>query len=139
MKALEIKVERTGFPVKIAGHEFFFDCSLEHIKEYEETYDKVVQELKDLDENSDEMSDELYISVLTKGYDSVLGEGTFAILYKDIPDIIAWLNAFYDLSVGISESIEEYTKKQTELLDERGKKSKKLKQEYLKKVSKKKG
>lgn len=42
MKALEIKVERTGFPVKIAGHEFFFDCSLEHIKEYEETYDKVV-------------------------------------------------------------------------------------------------
>lgn len=139
MKALEIKVERTGFPIRLAGHEFFFDCSLEHLTEYEQTYDKVIQELKELGEQSDEMSNELYISILTKGYDSVLGSGTFEILYKDVPDIIAWLNAFYDLSTGINESVEEFTKKQGKLLEERNRKSEDLKEKYLKKVSKKRG
>ncbi|WP_262348925.1 hypothetical protein [Enterococcus faecalis] len=37
MKALEINVARTGFPVIIAGHEFFFDSSPEHLIEVQKT------------------------------------------------------------------------------------------------------
>jgi hypothetical protein len=139
MKALDIKVERTGFPIILAGHEFFFDCSLEHLTEYEEAYDKVMQELKELEDQAEEKDNELYVTILTKGYDSILGAGSFGVLYKEVPDIIAWLNAFYDLSLGISESIEEFTNKQGKMLEERSKKSEELKQQYLKKVSQKRG
>lgn len=37
MKALEINVKRTGFPVILAGHEFFFDSSPEHLIEVQKT------------------------------------------------------------------------------------------------------
>ncbi|MEX1497698.1 MULTISPECIES: hypothetical protein [Enterococcus] len=134
MKALEIKVERTGFPIVLAGHEFFFDSSPEHLievqKNYEE-FEKGVESIEVTDEDDiDSLDLESYKDLLGKGYDVMLGEGTFDKLYDEIPDINAWLNAFFDLYSGIAEQLDEFK-------DEQTKKSERLKQKYLKKVSKK--
>lgn len=134
MKALEIKVERTGFPIVLAGHEFFFDSSPEHLIEVQKNYkefEKGVESIEVTDEDDiDSLDLESYKDLLGKGYDVMLGEGTFDKLYDEIPDINAWLNAFFDLYSGIAEQLDEFK-------DEQTKKSERLKQKYLKKVSKK--
>lgn len=129
MKALNIKVERTGFPVHLAGLEFFFDCSTEHIEEYEVKYVDVEKKLNSL---KDEGNNEATLEALRLGYDVMLGEGAFNKLYSEIPDSIAWINAFFDLSSGIAENIEDFKREQED-------KSKNLKKEYLKKKAIKKG
>ncbi|WP_434102704.1 hypothetical protein [Enterococcus faecalis] len=54
-------------------------------------------------------------SELAKGYDVMLGEGTFDTftVYADIPDINAWLNAFFDLYNGIADQLNEFKEEQT--------------------------
>ncbi|MDU1706954.1 MAG: hypothetical protein E6826_00375, partial [Anaerococcus vaginalis] len=80
--------------------------------------------------DADSLDLEPYKELLAKGYDVMLGEGTFDTLYADIPDINAWLNAFFDLYNGIADQLDEFKEEQT-------KNSQRLKQKYLKKVSKK--
>ncbi|HFE9852687.1 TPA: hypothetical protein ACGBG5_003150 [Enterococcus faecalis] len=134
MKALEIKVERTGFPIILAGHEFFFDSSPEHLIEVQknyETFEKEINSIEGPSENDvDNLDLEPYKELLGKGYDVMLGEGTFDKLYADIPDINAWLNAFFDLYSGIADQLDVFKNKQM-------KNSEQLKQKYLKKVSQK--
>lgn len=128
MKALDIKVERTGFPVTLAGEKFFFDCSTEHIEEYEVKYVEVEKKLNDLDDDGDIDSQK---EALRMGYDVMLGEGAFEKLYDKVPDLIAWINAFFDLSAGIAQNVDEFKKSQD-------KKAADLKSKYLKKKAKKK-
>ena len=128
MKALDIKVERTGFPVSLAGEEFFFDCSTEHVEDYEAKYVEVEKKLNGLDDNGDIDSQK---EALRMGYDVMLGEGAFEKLYDKVPDLIAWINAFFDLSAGIAQNVDEFKKSQD-------KKAADLKSKYLKKKAKKK-
>lgn len=129
MKAINIDVNRTGFPVTLAGIEFFFDCSTEHIEKYESKYVEVENKLKELDETD---SIESQKEALQLGYDVMLGEGAFNQLYERVPDLLAWVNAFFDLSSGIGKNVEEFKKEQEQ-------KSSQLKNKYLSKKSKKKG
>ena len=129
MKAINIEVNRTGFPVTLAGIEFFFDCSTEHIEKYESKYVEVEKKLKELDENDSIDSQK---EALQLGYDVMLGEGAFDKLYKQVPDLLAWINAFFDLSSGIGKNVDEFKKEQEQ-------KSNQLKSKYLNKKSKKKG
>lgn len=129
MKALKINVERTGFPVSLAGLEFFFDCSAEHIEEYEVKYAEVEKKLNELEDDNDIQSKK---EALGLGYDVMLGDGAFKKLYKEIPDLIAWINAFFDLASGIAQNIDAFKKEQEN-------KSKDLENEYLKKKATKKG
>lgn len=129
MKTLDIKVERTGFPVQLAGMEFFFDCSSEHIAEYEVGYQALLAKLKDEADNEDADLSQLK-SLLGDAYDLLLGDGSFDKLYDMIPDIIAWKNALQDLSVGIYENVELYKKEQQQ-------RAKELKEKYFLKKAKK--
>ncbi|WP_379946466.1 DUF6673 family protein [Enterococcus devriesei] len=128
MKAVDIKVERTGFPVTLAEVEFFFDCSTEHIEKYESEYVQVEKKLSELNEDNIESQKE----ALRLGYDVMLGEGAFDKLYGKVPDLIAWINAFFDLSEGIAQNIEGFKKSQE-------KKASDVKTKYLKKKAIKKG
>ncbi|SET33295.1 hypothetical protein SAMN04487821_11020 [Enterococcus malodoratus] len=129
MKALNITVERTGFPVSLAGLDFFFDCSAEHIEEYEVKYTEVERKLKELEDDGDIESKK---EALGLGYDVMLGEGAFKKLYEKVPDLIAWINAFFDLAGGIAQNINEFKNDQEN-------KSKDLEKKYLKKKAIKKG
>lgn len=66
------------------------------------------------------------------GYDVMLGDGAFKKLYKEVPDLIAWINAFFDLASGIAQNIDEFKKEQES-------KSTNVQKEYLKKKAIKKG
>lgn len=129
MKALNINVERTGFPVSLAGLDFFFDCSAEHIEEYEVKYAEVEKKLNELEDDGDIESKK---EALGLGYDVMLGDGAFKKLYKEVPDLIAWINAFFDLASGIAQNIDEFKKEQES-------KSNNVQKEYLKKKAIKKG
>ncbi|MGG5331617.1 hypothetical protein [Enterococcus sp. AZ163] len=128
MQGLKINVERTGFPIELGGHKFFFDCSTEHIEEYEEKFAAVGPKLEKLEQGDDTIED--YKKALTIGYDAMLGEGTFEKLYDSVPDVVAWINAFYTLAEGIAEKVSEVQKEQSSKSDE-------LKKQYLKKKKKK--
>lgn len=128
MQGLKINVERTGFPIELGGHKFFFDCSTEHIEEYEEKFTAVGPKLEKLEQGDDTIED--YKKALTIGYDAMLGEGTFEKLYDSVPDVVAWINAFYTLAEGIAEKVSEVQKEQSSKSDE-------LKKQYLKKKKKK--
>lgn len=129
MRALNITVERTGFPVSLAGLDFFFDCSAEHIEEYEVKYTEVERKLKEFEDDGDIESKK---EALGLGYDVMLGEGAFKKLYEKVPDLIAWINAFFDLAGGIAQNINEFKNDQEN-------KSKDLEKKYLKKKAIKKG
>lgn len=129
MQGLKINVERTGFPIELAGNEFFFDCSTEHIKEYEDKFAAVGPQLEKLEQGDDTVED--YKKALEIGYDAMLGEGTFEKLYESVPDVIAWVNAFFSLSEGIAQKVAEVQKEQSSKSDE-------LKKQYLNKKNKKK-
>lgn len=66
------------------------------------------------------------------GYDVMLGDGAFSKLYKEVPDLIAWINAFFDLASGIAQNIDEFKQEQES-------KSNNVQKEYLKKKAIKKG
>lgn len=129
MKALNINVERTGFPVTLSGLNFFFDCSAEHIEEYKVKYAEVE---KKLNESKDDDDIESKKEALGLGYDVMLGDGAFSKLYKEVPDLIAWINAFFDLASGIAQNIDEFKQEQES-------KSNNVQKEYLKKKAIKKG
>ena len=129
MKALNINVERTGFPVTLSGLNFFFDCSAEHIEEYKVKYAEVEKKLNELKDDDDIESKK---EALGLGYDVMLGDGAFSKLYKDVPDLIAWINAFFDLASGIAQNIDEFKQEQES-------KSNNVQKEYLKKKAIKKG
>ena len=129
MTALNINVERTGVPVTLAGFNFFFDCSAEHIEEYEVKYAEVEKKLNELKDDDDIESKK---EALGLGYDVMLGDGAFSKLYKEVPDLIAWINAFFDLASGIAQNIDEFKQEQES-------KSNNVQKEYLKKKAIKKG
>lgn len=129
MKALNINVERTEFPVTLSGLNFFFDCSAEHIEEYKVKYAEVEKKLNELKDDDDIESKK---EALGLGYDVMLGDGAFSKLYKEVPDLIAWINAFFDLASGIAQNIDEFKQEQES-------KSNNVQKEYLKKKAIKKG
>lgn len=120
MEALNINIERTGFPIKISGVEFFFDASVEGIELYEQNYQKAIDYINGLEGTGNTVSDRKL--VLAKSYDILLGEGAFDQLYKKTPDVVALQNAFFTIVEGIAskvlEVVEEQAGKTQELMDE---------------------
>lgn len=129
MKTLDISVERTGFPVKLDGEEFFFDCSTEHITAYETDYQELMKKLES-EATQEEPDLDQVRNMLGEAYDLLLGHGAFDRLYPKIPDTIAWSNALIDLSEGIYQNVQSFKKEQEQ-------KSKDVKEKYLLKKSKK--
>ena len=109
---MDIKVKRTGFPITIAGVEFFFDSSVEGVEKYAKDYQEAVDHLNSLEEIGDSVEDRK--NILRKAYDTILGEGSFNMLYDKIPDVIAWNDTFFVLIDGIEKEVSKVVKEQTE-------------------------
>lgn len=103
MTVLNIDVERTGFPIKIAGLEFFFDASIEGIEEYERNYQETINRLYEIEETEDALNDRK--KMLKEAYDTILGKNAFDKIYKKVPDVIALNNAFFTIVNGIDEHV----------------------------------
>ena len=91
---LNIDIQRTGIPIKIAGIEFFFDASLESVENYHLQYDEIIKSIEELPET-----------------ENVLENGAFKKLYKKVPDVIALRTVFFEVVRGIDEYTESFLQK----------------------------
>lgn len=149
-ESVKVDIQRTGFFVSIGVLEFWFDSSLEGLRQFFNV-EKIAQEklqeaeelaqhihfpeeigsdLEDVDiENVDKALD-LHREYIAVQYDIVLGEGAFKTIYSKYPDILSLENAFDPLCFAIAERIEEQEKERIERVEEK-------KREYLEKKRKK--
>lgn len=106
---LNIDIQRTGIPIKIAGIEFFFDASLESVENYHLQYDEIIKSIEELPETENVLEDTK--KALEKSFDAVLGNGAFKKLYKKVPDVIALRTVFFEVVRGIDEYTESFLQK----------------------------
>lgn len=122
MEEINIKLERTGFPVKIGGHDFFYSTSSESAKRYVELEATVNNRIKELQKSIVDTAiiDGQTVDVDSFGkaidyakegvklnYDLLLGEGTFDTLYADFPDVEALSRALIEVRANIELKLEE--------------------------------
>lgn len=142
---VDIQIKRSGFPVIIGGHEFWYDLSVEKVKEYTEIEQRVNERLQEIQKeivdkailngdkvNVDNFDGALELSKETckLNYDLTFGEGTFDTLYKDFPDVQALFNAWFEVQAYIEVKLEQVRKENEEL-------SKTKADEYRKKLAEK--
>ena len=142
---VDIQIKRSGFPVIIGGHEFWYDLSVEKVKEYTEIEQRVNERLQEIQKeiidkailngdkvNVDNFDGALELSKETckLNYDLTFGEGTFDTLYKDFPDVQALFNAWFEVQAYIEVKLEQIRKENEEL-------SKTKADEYRKKLAEK--
>nr|DAK86891.1 MAG TPA: hypothetical protein [Caudoviricetes sp.] len=142
---VDIQIKRSGFPVIIGGHEFWYDLSVEKVKEYTEIEQRVNERLQEIQKeivdkailngdkvNVDNFDGALELSKETckLNYDLTFGEGTFDTLYKDFPDVQALFNAWFEVQAYIEVKLEQIKKENEEL-------SKTKADEYRKKLAEK--
>ena len=142
---VDIQIKRSGFPVIIGGHEFWYDLSGEKVKEYTEIEQRVNERLQEIQKeiidkailngdkvNVDNFDGALELSKETckLNYDLTFGEGTFDTLYKDFPDVQALFNAWFEVQAYIEVKLEQIRKENEQL-------SKTKADEYRKKLDEK--
>lgn len=142
---VDIQIKRSGFPVIIGGHEFWYDLSVEKVKEYTEIEQRVNERLQEIQKeiidkailngdkvNVDNFDGALELSKETckLNYDLTFGEGTFDTLYKDFPDVQALFNAWFEVQAYIEVKLEQIRKENEQL-------SKTKADEYRKKLDEK--
>ena len=142
---VDIQVNRSGFPVIIGGHEFWFDLRAEKVKEYAEIEERVNKRLNEIQKeivekavldgdkvnvNNFDGALDFTIETCKLNYDLTLGEGTFDTLYKDFPDVQALFNAWFEVQAYIEVKLEQ-------IKEENEKASKDKADEYRKKLAEK--
>lgn len=142
---VDIQIKRSGFPVIIGGHEFWYDLSVEKVKEYTEIEQRVNERLQEIQKeivdkailngdkvNVDNFDGALELSKETckLNFDLTFGEGTFDTLYKDFPDVQALFNAWFEVQAYIEVKLEQIRKENEQL-------SKTKADEYRKKLDEK--
>ena len=142
---VDIQIKRSGFPGIIGGHEFWYDLSVERVKEYTEIEQRVNERLQEIQKeivdkailngdkvNVDNFDGALELSKETckLNYDLTFGEGTFDTLYKDFPDVQALFNAWFEVQAYIEVKLEQIRQENEQL-------SKTKADEYRKKLAEK--
>lgn len=142
---VDIQIKRSGFPVVIGGHKFWFDLRAEKVKEYAEIEERVNKRLNEIQKeivdkavlngdkvNVDNFDGALELSKETckLNYDLTFGEGTFDTLYKDFPDVQALFNAWFEVQAYIEVKLEH-------IKEENEQASKTKADEYRKKLAEK--
>lgn len=144
MVKLELEVNRSGFPVTIGKLEFWLDTSIDNVQrlmEYDVNVASRINEIeKELIEKfgDKEVTEfetiqrgiELGKQCLEIQYDLLLGEGTFAKIYEEYPDLNALTNTLDLLQIGIVAKMDELNEEQMKLSEEK-------KQRLLKALKKK--
>ena len=151
MSEIKIDIQRTGFPVKISGVNFWFDSSIENLRRFFNVEELAHEKLKEAQEKAKHIHFPAEITIenihevdpkdiddalnlnnefVAAQYDILFGDGSFKEIYKKIPDIIALEKALEPIGNAIAKRIEE-------LEFERTKEVENIKKDYLKKKASK--
>lgn len=108
--AIKIQTEETVIPVEIGKLTFGFNISDDAVMSFRNGVDKVSKTLKDLEKQITEENEseviELVKKALTKGFDFMLGDGTFEKIYEQTPSVIKVTRVFEQLSIELSKELE---------------------------------
>lgn len=135
MVQLDIEVKKSGFPVTIGKFEFWLDTSVDNVKRLMEYDINVASKINEIEKEIMEKFGDKEITqyeTLERGielgkqcleiqYDLLLGEGTFAKLYEEYPDLNALTNSLDLLQVGIVAKMDELNEEQMKLSEEKKK------------------
>lgn len=135
MVQLDIEVKKSGFPVTIGKFEFWLDTSVDNVKRLMDYDINVASRINEIEKEIMEKFGDKEITqyeTLERGielgkqcleiqYDLLLGEGTFAKLYEEYPDLNALTNSLDLLQVGIVAKMDELNEEQMKLSEEKKK------------------
>lgn len=109
--AIKIQTKKTSIPVTIGDLEFSFGVSDESAKQFREEAIKVKNELENIAiSEDDDQAQEQTKDILKRGFDLMLGEGSFEKIYELSPSVIILTKYFVQLADGIHEEITELNK-----------------------------
>lgn len=152
MADIKIGIKRTGFPVKIGEIELWFDSSIENLKRFfnidklaeerlEQTKElaKSIQLPDEINEETVKAMDEKTIDdafnvnkeFIAIQYDLIFGDGTFAKVYEEYPDIMALEDVLEQVGQAVAQKVEDMEK------DRKEKSAVKVSDHLKKKASKK--
>ncbi|WP_152657608.1 DUF6673 family protein [Oceanobacillus sp. CFH 90083] len=105
--AIKIQTEKPVIPIEFGGLKFEFPVDDEAIKKFREQIPKLKEELEDLALDQNEENQELTKEALRKGYDVVLGEGSFDKVYQETPSIVYCMHYYSQLAEGLENELKE--------------------------------
>ena len=106
--AIKIQTEKPEIPVEIGNLRFSFDLSDESIKKFRKEALEVQKEFHSITvSEDDEEALEQAKSVLKRGFELILGEGSFEKIYDMSPSVMTCMNYFVQLEEGIEQELKE--------------------------------
>lgn len=138
VKGIDIKIERSGFPIKFGELEFFFGTTVEELQRFFDVQENIEKEAKVVQEkiaelNTDNVTKQdaeklvnFQKDLARIQYDGLLGDGSFDKIYKLYPDANQLLDLFDEIAYEVTDRLEQEAQVRKD-------KSSKRKAEYLKK------
>lgn len=126
---IKIDINSHIVPVQIGEVELEFNASDENIKRFYESYEEIEKEMEAIKGNHTLEGHEEVKAIMRKGYDLILGEGTFDKLYSKYPSLITLVNAFMQVVIELEKAIDNmtFTKEQKKMINKYKKNKNKLK------------
>ncbi|MET3504940.1 hypothetical protein [Halalkalibacter oceani] len=105
--AIRIQTEQTGIPVEIGELKFIFDTSDESIIRFRKGAEKLQDELMaiEFDKNDELAALESAKDALRRGFDFMLGEGSFDRIYEQTPSVYSLTKYFEQIAEGLEKEL----------------------------------
>ena len=104
--SIKIQTQKPEIPVEIGDLKFSFDVSDESIKKFRNEAIKVQKELEEIaiSDNDDEALEQAK-EALKRGFEIMLGEGSFKKIYDISPSLVLCMQYFVQIAIGIEEEL----------------------------------
>lgn len=104
--AIKIQTKKPEIPVEIGDLKFSFDVSDESIKKFRNEAIKVQKELEEIAiSDNDDQALEQAKDALKRGFEIMLGEGSFKKIYDISPSLVLCIQYFVQIAIGIEEEL----------------------------------
>lgn len=104
--AIKIQTQKPEIPVEIGDLKFSFNVSDESIKKFRNEAIKVQKELEEIAiSDNDDQALEQAKEALKRGFEIMLGEGSFKKIYDISPSLVLCMQYFVQIAIGIDEEL----------------------------------
>lgn len=102
--AIKIQTKTPGIPIEIGKLKFEFDTTDESIQSFYKNADMVQKEMEEINPAEGKEIESSRV-VLEKGFDYMLGEGSFEKIYEQTPSIMLLMGYYVDLAESLTEEL----------------------------------
>lgn len=101
--AIKIQTQKPEIPIEIGDLKFAFDISDESVENFHKNAQEVIGELSKLKDDDVKAARE----VIRKGYDFILGEGSFEKVYEISPSVVICMQYLFQIAEGIEQELKQ--------------------------------